>query len=284
MKIGIIGAGKVGTTLGQYLKLKGMEITGIYSNTLENARDSAEFIGTECYEKLEELVKVSNTLFLTVPDGAIELVWDCITEFDLNRKLVCHFSGSLSSDVFKSYERTGAKVCSVHPIYAFSNKYSAYEQFHKVRLTLEGEEEAVWVMKGLWEGLGHKVTALKKEDKAKYHAAMSLASNHVLAVLDTAIRLLKDCGFQEDGAYEALNTLVCENVANGMKYGVVQALTGPVERNDTDTVKKHLEVLNRQDRELYRNLAGRLIEISKIKNPERNYEAIEKVIGGNEQE
>lgn len=284
MKIGIIGAGKVGTTLGQYLKLKGMEITGIYSNTLENAKDSAEFIGTECYEKLEELVKVSNTLFLAVPDGAIEDVWDCITKFDLNRKIVCHFSGSLSSDVFKSYERTGAKVCSVHPIYAFSNKYSAYEQFHKVRLTLEGEEEAVAAMKGLWESLGHKIATINKEDKAKYHAAMSFASNHVLAVVETSVQLLKECGFQEESAYEALNTLVCENVVNGMKLGVVSALTGPVERNDIDTVKKHLAVLNSQDKELYRNLAERLIEISKKKNPKRNYEAMEKVIGGNEQE
>ena len=284
MKIGIIGAGKVGTTLGQYLKLKGMEITGIYSNTLENAKDSAEFIGTECYEKLEELVKVSNTLFLTVPDGAIESVWDCITEFDLNRKIVCHFSGSLSSDVFKSYERTRAKVCSVHPIYAFSNKYSAYEQFHKVKLTLEGEEEAITAMKRLWEGLGHKVTTVKKEDKAKYHAAMSLASNHVLAVIDASIQLLKDCGFQEESAYEALSTLVCENAANGMKFGVTQALTGPVERNDIDTVKKHLAVMNWQDKELYRNLARRLVGISKVKNPERNYDAMEQVIGGNEQE
>ena len=284
MKIGIIGAGKVGTTLGQYLKLKGMEISGIYSNTLRNAKDSAEFIGTECYEKLEELVKVSNTLFLAVPDGAIEDVWDCITKFDLNRKIVCHFSGSVSSDVFKSYERTGAKVCSVHPIYAFSNKYSAYEQFHKVRLTLEGEEEAVAAMKGLWESLGHKIATINKEDKAKYHAAMSFASNHVLAVVETSVQLLKECGFQEESAYEALNTLVCENVVNGMKLGVVSALTGPVERNDIDTVKKHLAVLNSQDKELYRNLAERLIEISKKKNPKRNYEAMEKVIGGNEQE
>lgn len=283
MKIGIIGAGKTGTTLGQYLKLKGLEITGIYSKTMESAIDSAEFIGTQCYEKLEELVKVSNTLFLTVPDGVIEAVWDCITKFDLNEKIVCHFSGSLSSDVFKSYERTGAKVCSVHPIYAFSNKYSAYEQFHKVRLTLEGEETAVAAMKGLWEGLGHKVQTVKKEDKAKYHAAMSFASNHVLAVIDTSVQLLMECGFREENAYQVLNTLVCENVANGMNVGVVQALTGPIERNDIDTVKKHLTVLSGQDRELYRNLGKRLIEISKRKNLERNYEAMECVIGGNEQ-
>lgn len=284
MKIGIIGAGKAGTTLGQYLKLKGVEITGVYSKTMESAMDSAEFIGTKYYEKLEELVQVSNTLFFTVPDGAIESVWDCITKFDLRGKIVCHFSGSLSSDVFKSYERTGASVCSVHPIYAFSNKYSAYEQFHKVNLTLEGEEKAVSAMKELWEGLGHKVQTVKKEDKAKYHAAMSFASNHVLAVIDTSIQLLKECGFQEKSAYEVLNTLVCENIANGMSLGVIQALTGPVERNDIDTVKKHLAVLNEQDRELYQNLGKRLIQISKIKNPERNYEAMEEIIGGNEQE
>ena len=149
---------------------------------------------------------------------------------------------------------------------------------------MEGEEEAVSAMKGLWEGLGHKVAILKKEEKAKYHAAMSLASNHVLAVIETSVQLLRECGFQEEDAYEALNTLVCENAANGMKLGVVQALTGPIERNDVDTVRKHLAVLNPKDRELYENLAERLIGISKRKNPKRNYEAMENVIGGNEPE
>ena len=280
MKIGIIGAGKAGTTLGKYLKDKGVEITGIYSKTLSNAKDSAEFIGTTCYEKLEELVKVSNTLFLTVPDGVIESVWDCIMKFDLESKIVCHFSGSLSSDVFKLYERTGAKVCSVHPIYAFSNKYSAYEQFHKVRFTLEGQPAAVKDMVDLWEGLGHKVTTVKKEDKVKYHAAMSLASNHVLAVLQTSLDWLKDCGFTEQEAYEALEVLAVENVVNGMKHGIVTSLTGPIERNDTETVKKHLRVLEEKDRMLYQNLGNRLIEISKKKNKERNYEAMEQIIGG----
>lgn len=283
MRIGIIGAGKVGTTLGKYLKDKGIEVAGIYSQTMENAQNSAEFIGAICYEKLEELVKVSNTLFLTVPDGAIEKVWDCITKFNLESKIVCHFSGSLSSDVFKSYERTGAKVCSVHPIYAFSNKYSAYEQFHKVRLTLEGEAEAVCEMRELWERLGHKVTTVKKEEKAKYHAAMSLASNHVLAVLQTSVDLLMDCGFQEEEAYKALEVLAVENVSNAMKHGISQALTGPIERNDIDTVKKHLEVFDKRNRELYENLGERLIKISKKKNPERNYEVMEHIVGGNEQ-
>lgn len=280
MKIGIIGAGKVGTTLGQYLKLRGTELSGIYSKTLEHAIDSAEFIGTAYYEKLEDLVNVSDTLFITTPDGMIAGVWDCITAFDLKGKIICHFSGSLSSDVFYSREETGAAVCSIHPIYAFSNKYSAYQQFNKVRFTMEGDALAVGKMKACWEALGHKVRIIKKQDKAKYHAGMSMASNHVLALIAVSVQLLQDCGFTGEEAYESLETLVCENAANGMKLGVTEALTGPIERNDTATVEKHLSVLSKENKDIYQSLGKKLIAISKLKNPDRDYKKMEEIIGG----
>lgn len=278
MKIGIIGAGKVGTTLGQYLKLKGMEISGIYSKTLEHATDSAEFIGTTYYEKLEEIVALSDTLFITTPDKEIAGVWDYITAFNLKGKIICHFSGSLSSDVFLGTEETGASVCSIHPIYAFSNKYSAYQQFHKVRFTMEGDALAVEKMKSYWEVLGHKVRIIRKEDKAKYHAGMSMASNHVLALLECSVQLLRDCGFEDKEAYQSLETLVCENAANGMKHGVTEALTGPIERNDISTVEKHLSVLPKEEDSIYRNLGKKLVEISKRKNPDRDYKTMEKLL------
>lgn len=280
MKIGIIGAGKVGTTLGQYLKLRGMELSGIYSKTLEHAMDSAGFIGTTYYEKLEDLVNVSDTLFITTPDDMIAGIWDYITAFDLVGKIICHFSGSLSSDVFWSKEKTGATVCSIHPIYAFSNKYSAYQQFSKVRLTMEGDGLAVGEMKSYWESMGHKVRIIRKEDKFKYHTSMSMASNHVLALLYISVQLLQNCGFTGEEAYETLETLVCENVANAMKQGVVMALTGPIERNDTDTVQKHLSVLSKEEESIYRNLGKKLITISKLKNPNRDYGKMEEIIGG----
>lgn len=281
MKIGIIGAGKVGTTLGQYIKLKGIEVAGVYSKTVEHAADSAEFIGTVYYEKLKNLVRVSDTLFITTPDSEISGVWDYITEFDLKDKIICHFSGSLSSDVFSSKEATGAQVCSIHPIYAFSNKYSAYQQFHKVRFTMEGDSRAVEQMKAFWENMGHTVKIIRKEDKAKYHTSMSMASNHVLALIYTSVQLLSNCGFTAEEAYEALETLVSENIAGAMKEGAVQALTGPVERNDIGTVKKHLTVLSGTEERIYRNLGEKLIEISKLKNPERDYKEMEELIGGN---
>lgn len=278
MKIGIIGAGKVGTTLGKYLCEKGIVLTGIYSRNTAHAKETAKFIGIEYYEELKKLLDLSDTLFLATPDGEIGKVWDCMKEYDLQGKLICHFSGSLSSDVFISYERTGATVCSVHPIYAFSNKFSAYQNFSKVRFTVEGEGASL--MKEFWATLGHPVRLIKKEDKTKYHAAMSFASNHVLALISTAEKLLEECGFQEQEAYQTLEDIVLKNAANGIQMGVVQALTGPIERNDLGTIKKHLSVLSPQDIEIYRALGQKLIGIAALKNPERSYQEMEEIIGG----
>lgn len=65
--------------------------------------------------------------------------------------------------------------------------------------------------------------------------------------------------------------------------GMIQALTGPIERNDVETVAKHLEVLQGERRELYCLLAKRLIKVAHLKNPHRDYNGIKNIGGmGNE--
>ena len=81
MKIGIIGAGKVGFTLGKYLSIKDVHITGYYSRNAEHALEAAQFTGTTYFENMRELVDASDTLFITTSDGAIGEVWDCIAEY-----------------------------------------------------------------------------------------------------------------------------------------------------------------------------------------------------------
>ena len=70
MRAGFIGAGKVGFTLGKYLAMHGIEISGYYSRTPVSAKEAAEFTQSRYYTSIEEITKDSDTLFLTVPDGA----------------------------------------------------------------------------------------------------------------------------------------------------------------------------------------------------------------------
>ena len=71
MKIGFYGAGRVGCTLGRYLKEHGAQVTGYYNRTGERALDAAQKTGTIVYESVNSLVEENDAVFLTVSDQAI---------------------------------------------------------------------------------------------------------------------------------------------------------------------------------------------------------------------
>ena len=249
MQIGIIGAGKVGTTLAKYAKDRGACVTGFYSRTERSGRESAEFTGTEYFETLDSLMDASDTLFITVTDGEIVKVWDCIAKKNVKGKVICHFSGSLSSDIFSNWEETGAYVCSVHPIYAFSNKFTAYQNLTGAAFAVEGCRTALTRMQELFRLLPNRIVEISTAEKVKYHAAASIASNQVVGLIFMAVELMKEAGISEMSAYELLKPLVENNVASifakgqSAYQGCPKALTGPIERGDLQTVQKHLQSL-----------------------------------------
>lgn len=295
MQIGIIGAGKVGTTLAKYVKDHGACVTGFYSRTESSGRESAEFTGTEYFETLDSLIRASDTLFITTTDGAIVQVWDCIAEKNVKGKVICHFSGSLSSDIFSNWEETGAYVCSIHPIYAFSSKFTAYQNLTGAAFAVEGCRTALTRMQELFRLLPNRIAEISTSEKAKYHAAASIASNQVVGLISMAVELMEEAGISEMSAYELLKPLVENNVKSifeavseehagrtGEKAeyrGCAQALTGPIERNDTETVRKHLEHMDRPRRELaYRAVGAVVTELAEKKHPERSYETMKQIL------
>lgn len=275
MKIGIIGAGKVGVTLGKYLKENAVTVTGYYSRTFTSSVEAAEFTNTKAYQSLQALVEASDTLFITTPDGQIGSVWDYIANYDIENKVICHFSGSLSSKEFSGIDATGAAGCSIHPMYAFSDKFESYKQFHTALLTIEGQEKAVNAIRPLFERLGHTVFVMQSDDKVKYHAAAALASNYMVGLLSTSVSLLEECGFSEQAAMQLLSPLVSANVETILREGPVKALTGPIERNDIETVQKHLTVLaGTETKDSYCSLGKELVRIAEKKNADRDYTAM----------
>ena len=272
MNIGIIGAGKVGVSVGRYLKDNNIQIAGFYDIDCDNAAFAAQFTETDCFSELKELVMVSDTLFITTPDAVIGSVWDCIkNNMSVQNKIVCHFSGALSSDVFTDSQSTGASVCSIYPMLAFSDKLTSYRIPANTFFALEGDETAVSAMKSLFENLGNTVCCIDKSEKSLYHTAASVLSNELVALLDMGYSLLEQCGFSCDEAVKATQNLVLGNVKSVLENGCVNALTGPVERNDLQTVKKHVESLKGEDRQIYILLAKRLVNLAKAKNKDRDY-------------
>lgn len=276
MRIGFIGAGKVGCSLGGYLA-QAAAVSGFYSRSLSSAQEAASFTGTACFSSLEAAVKASDTLLLTVPDGAIPAVWEQLRRLPLQNKKIGHCSGYLSSAVFTGIRSTGAFGCSVHPLYAVSSR-RAVQELSNASFTLEGSFCCTQAFAALLQKLGNPVRVIEPADKPRYHAAASFASNLPIALWQAAVELLESCGFSEGEARAALAPMITGNAAAFCEKGAQAALTGPVERADAGTVAGHLAAIPPKDAALYRPLSQKLVEIARAKHPNRDFRAVERAL------
>ena len=277
-KIGFVGAGKAGFTLGKYFKERGACVTGYFSRNKESAKEAAFFTGTKQFAAIEQVLEANDVLFLTVPDAAIETIWSDIKKMQIRNKIICHCSGVLSSEVFDGINQMQAFGYSVHPLFAIHSKQNSYKEMAQVLFSIEGDEKYIFDLKTFIEQMGNHVSIIKTQQKVKYHAAAVFLSNHIAALAHVGCKLFQECGFEKEITDIALKTLFagyCEAIT---LEGPVKTLTGPIERNDLSTVEKHLKYLDENERKLYALLSKQLIDIAKEKNAEMDYSAMELLI------
>lgn len=262
MNIGFIGAGRVGCSLGKYFILHGFFVTGYYSHSCQSANKASELTQSNVFDSPQDVVQNSDVIFITVPDGAIEEVWRSIKDLDYKGKTICHCSGAMSSEIFSEPDNSGGR-CSFHPLLAVS---SVSQDLGEAFFTIEGNETGLETARKILNQCGNTYQEIDKTYKSRYHAAAAIASNLVVGVLDMAVSMLTECGFDEEGARKALTPLVTGNVAAVMERGAKAALTGPVKRGDIETVEKHLKLLSGNDYEIYRLLSLKLLEIAQLQN------------------
>ena len=278
MKIGFIGAGKVGTSLGKLFVQHGIAVTGYFSRTACHAEQAAAFTQTQCFHSLQEITDASDTLFVTTPDGVIGRISDEIAALPIKSKCICHCSGALPSAALASAEAQGAQICSVHPLLAVSDRFSSWQQLEGAFFTLEGGGAATLAQ--LLQQCGAQTATIRAEDKARYHLAACVVSNLAVGLADWGMSLLEQCGFTAQQAQTALTPLILGNAQAVCEKGPQQALTGPAERGDMGTIQSHMACLNRQDQALYALLTRKLCGIARQKHPDRDDTALTSYLEG----
>lgn len=273
---GFIGAGKVGFSLGKYLRDNGVSLSGYYSRNAASSQEAAEFTQTKSYSSPELLLQDSTVIFLTVPDKAIQQVYQDLSHLPIAGKCLGHCSGSLSSRVFAGARERGARACSLHPICAISHKHTGHESLRTAFFTIEGED--VEDIAAIIRQCGNQIESIPAEKKVLYHSAAVIASNLVVGLYHNATAILSDCGLSGEFSRQALLPLFTGNARNIERQGAVAALTGPVERGDATTVADHLRSFSGQQRELYRLLSCQVLELARQKNPSRDYSATERLL------
>lgn len=242
--IGFIGAGKCGMSLAYYFRSKGIKISG-FSSRRNNTEDFTFF-------SCEEIVSKSDVIFITVTDTLILQIWNEIRHMDLTDKIICHCSGSVSSEIFMG--ANPKMICSVHPMLAFNCRHTSLQAVSEAFFTIEGGKRAIDTVSEILSICGNRFKVIKSENKAKYHAASCFASNFVVSVCYEAEKLLEECGFEHEEACGALKALMKRNMDNIINYGCEKAITGPAARGDKITIERHMQTLSESEKQLYQCL------------------------------
>ena len=289
-RVGFVGAGKVGTALGELFRSCGIVVSGYSSLLAEDAQAAAEKTASDAYADAVEVVEASDVIFFTVPDGEISNAWKSLVASygaaacdALFGKIVCHCSGALPAAVFADAAEYGAKAASVHPLFAISGGGSAQTKIGTALFTLEGDESALASVSALLDACGVCHRKIASSDKPLYHAAAVCASNLAVGLFASAQTMLERCGFGADEARGALRSLFVGNCESIAERGPIDALTGPIERNDAETVAGHLMAFREdptllKERDAYTALSRVVVEVAAAKHPERDYSHIAEIL------
>ncbi|WP_342451577.1 DUF2520 domain-containing protein [Acetomicrobium sp.] len=265
LKLGFIGAGKVGSAMAILLKQAGYEIAGVASRSQTSARKLALRLGVSVFTP-KELSYKSDVLFITTSDDAIASVATDLARQKAIRpgQIMVHMSGAHTSSLLSPCAEVGAVILSLHPIQSFASIDQAIALIPGSYFSIEGDEGGYDFAQEIVNKLKGKHFILKSNSKVLYHAAASIASNYLVGLLSVTQELLDTAGVPNDVGLQAFLPLIEGTLENVRKLGITDALTGPISRGDISTVSKHMEAMKDlpQILDVYKTLGLVTVEVA----------------------
>jgi len=272
LKIGFIGAGKVGRAFGAYLQKNATSITGYYSQTQNSAKEAASLTSSGYYGEIVKLVTDCDVVFITTPDTSIQLVAEELAltfqnETSLKGKTFVHMSGAHSSELLSALHEKGAEIASLHPIQSIADVNTAIEQLKSTVFSIEGTIDAVESLTSLMDQMNNTYFIIRSEQKTLYHMAACTVSNYLVTLVDMGLSMYESIGIDREIGYKALYPLIRGTIENLKHMDTKEALTGPIARGDVNTVKAHLTAVSDQKTEdFYRYLGLATVQMAKEKS------------------
>lgn len=218
----IIGPGRAGLSFARGLAAAGWSVASVLDRGAD-VSTAAEGV---------------DLLIVATPDSAIAEV--ALEVVPVSTSVVAHLSGTSGLDVLAPHPRRAA----IHPLRSLPAPGTplAGAWFAVTGDPLGGEVVG---------DLGGRLVEVDDQHRAEYHAAATIAANHLVALLGQVERVAAKAGVP----LEAYFDLVRSTVDNVARLGPADALTGPVARGDWDTVAAHLAVLDDDERSAYEAMA-----------------------------
>jgi predicted short-subunit dehydrogenase-like oxidoreductase (DUF2520 family) len=223
-RVRIVGPGRAGRALALALGRAGWDVAPLVGRDgdVAGAADGVDLV------------------VLATPDDAVAAVAAAVRP--VAGTVVAHLAGALGLDVLAPHERRAA----VHPLMALPTPELGAERLAGGWFAVAGDPLAGEVV----AALGGRSFAVADADRATYHAAAVVASNHLVALLGQVERLATEAGVP----LEPYLDLAAATLDHVRALGPAAALTGPAARGDEATIRRHLDALPADERAAYQAL------------------------------
>ena len=241
-RVGILGAGAVGTALALNLVEAGHNVTVVMSRDAGRASALARSARSAIHTRHAGLlVDVADIVFITVPDDAIKSVADLVP-WRAGMAAV-HCSGGTPVSALAAARDHGAVIGGFHPLQTFPPE-TPPPSLDGVTFAIESQDAALRDrLHGMAEALGGSAIDIDAESRVLYHISGVMTSNYLITLLAEAAKVWSQFGYNHSQALRALLPLIHGTVGNVERDGAAAALTGPIVRGDVGTVTAHLAQL-----------------------------------------
>ncbi len=170
-------------------------------------------------------------LIIATPDDQVRRVAASVVPVETT--VVIHLAGSLGLDVLGTHPRRG----SVHPLVPLPTAATGADRLRSgLTFAVAGDPMTGAVV----ASLGGRLVTVEDSRRASYHAAASIAANHMVALIGQVERVAASAGLPLD----AFAHLMRAALDDAVDLGPRRALTGPAARGDWDTVDRHRRALS----------------------------------------
>lgn len=244
LRVGVVGVGRVGSALGAALARAGHEVVAV-SGVSEQSRQRAEraFPGVALLPA-DEVVAAADFVLLSVPDDVLRPLVAGLADTGAWRagQLAAHTSGAQGIGVLDPAAARGVLALALHPVMTFAGRSEDLDRLAGATFGVTALDEVRPVAESLVLEMGGEPVWVPESARALYHASLTIASNHLVTLVNDALALLAGAGVAEPARLAA--PLLSASLDNVLRLGDA-ALTGPVSRGDLATIATHVETLGR---------------------------------------
>jgi predicted short-subunit dehydrogenase-like oxidoreductase (DUF2520 family) len=242
LRVGIVGAGRVGTALAVALGRAGHEIVAASAVSDASIRRVQRNLPGITIMQPPEVVAAADLILLTVPDDVLPglVAGLAATGAALEGRLVAHVSGRHGLAVLDPAVRAGGMPIALHPVMTFTGRPDDIDKLAGISFGITAPDSLRLVAEALVVEMGGEPVFIPESHRDLYHAALAGAANHLVTLVVQATDLLREAGVAHPA--RMLGPLLSAALDNALRLGDA-ALTGPVARGDADTVASHIDAL-----------------------------------------